>query len=302
MIIKDTTENLRLSEIVVILGNFDGIHRGHNLLVEKAKQIGLENGLKTAVLTFAPHPLKVFVGEEFRLIYTEEEKIALFAEIGLDYYILFPFTEEHRNMSPDSFIQDILLDKLGVRAVVVGSDYHFGKKAAGNAAMLKEVLMTKGITVEVMEKLQDHGQDISSTRLRSAIQTGNLKEFEELTGRHFHIRGKVRDGQKLGRTIGFPTANLIPDSDKMLPPNGVYLSEVIYQGQAYRGLSNIGISPSLENRPYSVETFILNFQEKIYGQEIEVRFLEYLRPEISFASLEELKAQITKDVELVKAK
>lgn len=297
MIIKNTSENWTLSDMVLVLGNFDGVHLGHQLLIDKAKQIGREKGLKTGVLTLDPHPSKLFIGDKFQLIYTEAEKQELFTAQGLDYYILFPFDEESRNMIPQDFIQDILLDKIGVKAVVVGKDYRFGKKAAGGTDLLKDILAKKGVWVEVVDKLKMSDQDISSTYLRQAIKTGDLDRFTALTGRHFHISGRVENGQKLGRRISFPTTNLLPPKDKILPPNGVYLSEVIIHQKKYKGLSNVGISPSLDNKPYAVETYILDFDQEIYGLNILVSFVKFLRPEIKFSRLEDLKAQIERDVE-----
>lgn len=302
MVTKHTAEEWKLSDTVIILGNFDGIHKGHQLLIEKALAYAGQHNLKTAVLTFLPHPSKLFGVKGFRLIYTEAEKELLFEKAGLDYYIIFPFNEESRSMSPEDFMESILRDKLGIRAVVVGSDYRFGKKAAGDVNLLRSTLEPLGIGVIVLDKLQNAEQDISSTRLRNVINEGELNRFEELTGRRFHIMGEVVHGEKLGRQIGFPTANLIPDEDKLLPPNGVYYVKVTWNNQVLYGLSNVGISPSLEGRPYSVETYIFDFEEEIYGQIIEVEFLEFMRPEMHFDSIEKLRLQIEQDVLAIKNK
>lgn len=296
MITKNTVENWNLTNTVAILGNFDGIHKGHQLLISTAKKYAVQNGLQTAALTFLPHPSKHFGVNNFKLIYTEQEKETLFSQMGMDYYINFPFHEENRSMSPEAFIQDILLGKLGVKAVVIGSDFRFGKKAAGDVSLLKETLGPLGIEVIALDKIRSSGEDISSTRLRTEIAKGNLKEFEQLTGRKFHINGEIIHGKKLGRKIGFPTANILPACDKLLPPNGVYLTEVVWRGKKWQALSNVGISPSLEGRPYAVESYILDFDEDIYGERIDVYFVEYLRPEMQFDSIEELKKQIQKDV------
>ncbi len=296
MISRNLSDNQTWNNTAVILGNFDGIHRGHQLLLARAKELAAASGLQTAALTFLPHPAKLLSQKDFRLIYTEAEKERLFAHLGLEHYILFPFTEENRNMLPQEFLEEILIKRLGAKAVVVGSDYRFGRRAAGNSAFLLEKLEAAGVKVEVLEKLKAQGEDISSTRLRSAVLAGDLQQFEELTGRSFHVLGRVSHGRQLGRTIGFPTVNILPPEEKLLPPNGVYVSQVLWQDKCYFAVSNLGVSPSIENKPYSIEAHILDFEEMIYGEELEIRFLAYLRPEITFASLEDLKLQIQNDV------
>lgn len=300
MIVRNLSDVWSMTNTAVILGNFDGVHKGHQLLIAKAGELAAAKGLQTAALTFLPHPAKLLLGKDFRLIYTETEKEGIFRESGIENYIVLPFTEENKNMAPAEFIEDILLRRLGVKAVIAGSDYRFGQKAAGDAALLQAKLSPLGVQVEILEKLQMQGQDISSTRLRAAVMRGDLAEFEELTGRRFHLLGQVSTGRQLGRTLGFPTINVIPPAEKLLPPNGVYQTEVIYQGKSYPAISNVGISPSVPNKPYSVETHIFNFTQTIYGQPVEIRWCRYLRPEKTFATVEELKAQIQKDVEEAK--
>lgn len=301
MIIRNLAEHWQIKDTAVILGNFDGVHKGHQLLIDRAKEIAAEKGLQTAVLTFLPHPARLLLGEDFRLIYTEEEKEAIFAASGLANYIVLPFTEKNKNMAPREFIAEILLRRLGAKAVIAGSDYRFGQKAAGDAELLKAALAPLRVRVDILEKLQMQGEDVSSTRLRAAVARGDLPQFEALTGRSFHLLGRVSTGQQLGRTLGFPTINVIPPADKLLPPNGVYAAEVCYQGKCYQAISNVGVSPSIAGKPYAVETHIFDFTETIYGRPVEIRLLHYLRPEIAFASVEELKAQIQKDVAAVRA-
>lgn len=296
MITKSTVDNWTLTDTVAILGNFDGIHKGHQLLISTAKEYAAQKGLKTVVLTFLPHPSKHFGVNNFKLVYTEQEKETLFSTLGIDYFVIFPFHEESRSMSPEAFLKGILQDKLGVKAVVVGSDFRFGKKAVGNVELMKEYFSPLGIEVMSLSKMQSSGDDISSTRLRNEVSQGNLDAFEMLTGRKFHITGEIIHGKKLGRKIGFPTANILPSYDKLLPPNGVYLTEIVWRGRKFSALTNVGISPSLEDRPYAVESYILDFEEDIYGEIMDVYFIRYLRPEIQFDSIEELKIQIQKDV------
>ena len=300
MIVRNLAEDWEIADTAVILGNFDGVHKGHQLLINRAKTIAAAKGLRPAVLTFLPHPAKLLLGKDFRQIYTEVEKEAIFAASGIENYILLPFTEQNKNMAPAAFIEDILLGRLGVKAVIAGSDYRFGQKAAGEAGLLREKLKPLGVEVDILEKLRLRGEDVSSTRLRAAVARGDLTEFKDLTGRDFHLLGQVSAGRQLGRTIGFPTINVIPPAEKLLPPNGVYAAEVIYQAKIYRAISNVGNSPSIAGKPYSVETYIFDFTDTIYGQPVEIRLLRYLRPEMRFASVEELKAQIQKDVAVVK--
>ena len=300
MIVRNLSEDWQIAGTAVILGNFDGVHKGHQLLIARAREIVAAKGLQTSVLTFLPHPAKLLLGKDFRLIYTEEEKEAIFAAAGIENYILLPFTEKNKNMAPTEFIEEILLRRLGARAVIAGSDYRFGQKAAGDAGLLMEKLEPLAVRVTILEKLQMQGEDVSSTRLRAAVMQGDLERFEDLTGRRFHLLGRVSTGRQLGRTIGFPTINVIPPAEKLLPPNGVYAAEVIYRGRCYRAVSNVGISPSVPGKPYSVETYIFDFTDTIYGQFVEIRLRRYLRPEMTFASVEELKAQIQRDAAAVK--
>lgn len=285
-----------LEDTVVILGNFDGIHKGHLTLLSKAKEVAKDRGLKTALFTFHPHPTHVLPVKEVSLINTNEEKQLIAAHEGIDYYIQYPFTEDTATMTPLEFI-NVLTRCIGVKAIVVGVDYRFGKARSGDIALLKEKGEKFGFEVFVLEKLQQNGRDISSTWIREAVSVANISLANQLMGREYMITGTIVEGAKLGRTIGFPTANIKPFIHKQLPQNGVYITQVDLDNRTFFSLTNIGTKPTIDEhkKEILVETYIHNFNEDIYGKTIHVRFHKYLRTEDKFNSLEELVTTMKKD-------
>lgn len=296
-VITDTC-NLALENTVVVLGNFDGIHKGHLSLLHKAKKLANRHSYKTVFFTFSPHPTHVLDVEEVELIYTLKEKQRIARQEGMDYFVSYTFTKETAHMNPKDFINEFLVKKLGVRAIVVGEDYRFGKKRAGSIELLRKYEELHQFKVYPLEKLTYNDKIISSTWIRETIEKANMELAKELMGRNYFLLGTVVHGSQIGRTIGFPTANIKPAAYKKLPPNGVYLTKVIYNNIEYYSLTNIGTKPTIDkkNKEVIVETYIHDFHKMIYDEEIIVVFYHYLRPEEVYDGLDTLKTQIHVDM------
>ena len=280
----------------VSLGKFDGIHLGHQLLLNKVLELK-EQGFQAVMFTFLYNPRNLFSDKEIELICTEEEKKYLLEQSGFDVLISYPFTKETAAMEPEDFIREVLVEKLDAKVIVVGSDFCFGHKRRGNVELLREKSKEYGYELIVFDKMKIDNQVISSSLIRSKIAEGDMEQVTKLLGRPFSIIGEVKHGRKIGRTLGFPTTNLIPPASKLLPPNGVYASMTSINGINYPGLTNIGYNPTVGTTPEKrVETYIFDFDSDLYGSTIEVSLYAYERPEISFQSVEELKNQMNKDI------
>jgi riboflavin kinase/FMN adenylyltransferase len=294
--------DIKLHNSAVSLGKFDGIHRGHQLLLNKILE-QKEQGLQAVMFTFMYHPDNLFSDKEIDTIYTEEEKWYLLEQSGLDVLVSYPFTEETASMEPESFIKDILIEKLDAKMIVVGSDFGFGHNRRGNVAMLKELSGVYGYElvvydkIKIYDKIKMEDQVISSTLIRNEIIEGHMETANTMLGKPYTLIGEVQHGRKIGRTLGFPTVNLIPPAHKLLPPKGVYASITTINGLKYPGITNIGYNPTVGMTPEPrVETYIFDFDEDLYGASIEVSLYAMERKETKFDSLEELKAQMQKDI------
>ena len=293
--IKNTLD-FRISEPSVIsLGKFDGLHTGHQLLMEEMRK-GKESGLKTVIFTFDIPPRSIHQ-DSYRVLSTNDEKMHIFSEAGVDYLIECPFTDAFRQLSPFEFLQ-MLTEKIRVKKIVAGTDFGFGYKRSGTYRDLQRYADTLSYEAVIVEKKQYMGADISSTRIRECIAAGQMEEANILLGYEYFLTGTVQHGNEIGRTIGTPTANQIPPKEKLLPPNGVYASRVQMDGKEYFGISNIGRKPTIKGEnPLGVETFIFDFQGDLYGKSIHVSFLKFIRPEQKFTSLEILKKQMEHDIQ-----
>lgn len=289
--------DFKLHNSVVTLGKFDGIHRGHQLLLNKVLEYKIL-GYLTVMFTFAYHPSNLFSDIEIDLIYTEEEKKHILERSGLDVLISYPFTEETASIEPEEFIKKILIGKLDAKIIVVGSDFRFGHKRRGDVALLRAMSKEYGYELIVFDKMELNHRVVSSTYIRSEIADGHIEEANKLLGNPFTIFGEVQHGRKIGRTLGFPTTNLITSHTKLLPPNGVYASKTIIDGIEYPGITNIGNNPTVGTTPERrVETYIFDFDADLYGTSIAVSLYAFERPERKFASVDELKSQMKKDIE-----
>lgn len=288
---------------VVTLGKFDGRHVGHQKLLGKMMEIKQEKGYKTAVFTFHTTPGLVVDNQIQKVITTNQERRNNLKKIGIDYVVEYPFSQEISHMPAVEFVKKILVDKMHAKAIVVGTDCGFGFQRSGDITLLKKLEEECGYVLTVIDKEKDKARDISSTYVREELEKGNIEKANELLGEPYSIHGTVVHGNHIGGAVlGFPTANVLPPADKLLPPFGVYVSKVLLEGKYYGGITNIGKKPTIEGEnPVGVETFIFKLDGDIYGKEIEIQLLTKVRPEYKFLNLEALKVQITEDKEFGKA-
>lgn len=295
------SKDFKFNNTVVTLGKFDGIHLGHQQLIRLAISYK-KQGLTAVMFSFILHPGNLFSDKEFELIYTEEEKLNKLKRCGIDVLISYPFTEETRDMAPEDFIEKILVHKLDAKVIIVGSDFRFGYQRKGDVDLLKQWEETYGYQVIVCEKKKWKNDVISSSAIRKALKSGNLEAANAMLGRPYSIRGEVSHGRKIGRTIGIPTINLIPQPIKLLPPCGVYASKTFIDGVYHSGATNIGYKPTVGDEKYiGVETYIFDYEGDLYGEMLEVELFEYIRPELKFGSIEELATQMQEDILKAKA-
>jgi len=284
----------------VTLGKFDGLHRGHELLMNTVLEYSKKYQVSSVAFTFDMPPRNRVEEIVANVLTTNDEKQYIFEKQGIDYLIECPFTTEVMSMEPKAFIEWIS-KSLHMKYVVVGDDFRFGHKRAGDYHTLQEYEETYGYKTIVLDKLKDSNRDISSTYVREKIADGNIRKANELLGYNYFIKSEILHGKKLGRRIGMPTINMILPKNKLLPPNGVYVTEVLVDGKTYMGVTNVGYKPTVsEERVIGVETYIDDFNQDLYGEKIVVSFLEFIRPEMKFASIEELKAQMESDIQVAR--
>lgn len=284
----------------VTLGKFDGLHRGHQLLLSYLTEYE-KLGFTSVMFTFDYHPGNLFSEREIDLIYTEEEKKSLLSVGGPQVLISYPFTKESANMEPEKFIEQILVNQLDAKIIVVGNDYRFGCKRRGDVTMLQQYASIYDYQLIVCDKIMFDGQVISSTRIREELQKGHIEYVNEMLGHPYTIMGEVVYGRQLGRTLDIPTVNLLPDAHKLLPPNGVYASIVRIDGKAYHGVTNIGCKPTVEHSgQVGVETHMFDFHEDLYGRKIEVELYTFERSECKFDSVQQLMERMQEDIKFTK--
>ncbi|MBW1794886.1 MAG: bifunctional riboflavin kinase/FAD synthetase [Deltaproteobacteria bacterium] len=286
---------------VVTVGNFDGVHLGHQALIRQAvTQARLLKGT-SVVMTFEPHPVQVLnCDKQFPIITPYEQKIELIQETNTDVFVCIPFTLEFSVTPARTFVKRVLCDVIGMKVMIAGPDYSFGKNAEGNITLLKELSTTFGFEVIIPEWVELGSQRVSSTKIRKLISEGNVEEAGELLGRYYQIRGTVIHGKNRGRSLlGFPTTNLRL-LNELCPKQGVYAVEVEYDAKTYNGVANIGNSPTFGDTEYGIEVHILDFQHEIYNQLIRVNFVRRLRNEKKFVNPEALALQIGQDVNMAR--
>jgi riboflavin kinase/FMN adenylyltransferase len=283
---------------VLTIGNFDGLHLGHRTVIKKLVEQGQILNLPVVIMTFEPQPLEYFSGDNApsRLMCLREKVIEI-AKLPVDNLLIVPFNQAFANCDAEKFIDDVLINKLNIKYLVVGDDFHFGKARRGNFAMLKEKGKQHGFSVEDTRSYQLSGLRISSTLIRDALGLGDLAQAAKLLGHSYSVCGRVAHGDKRGRTIGYPTANLRMFR-KNTPINGVFAVTMTgIDDLEYEGVANVGTRPTVDGGSKVIlETHLFNFNKEIYGRYVEVHFHQKIRDELRFQSLEELKAQIVKDV------
>ena len=279
----------------VTLGKFDGLHRGHQLLLSYLMAAG-RSGLKTAVFTFDIPPAWYLRGERGSQILTKQEKRDFLSQVGVDILVEYPF-EALRNMEPEQFIHRVIHEKMCAEKVICGTDFRFGHERKGDIGLLSKMAEKEGYELKAVPKLFSGNREISSTFIRERLLAGDLASVNSLLGFAYPICGTVVEGRKLGRTFGLPTINLVPPKEKLLPPNSVYVSRVEIEGKLYYGVTNVGDKPTIEGEnPHGVETYLLNTKGNFYGKWAQVQLLDYLRTERRFESREALIAQMKEDV------
>lgn len=283
---------------IVTQGTFDGVHVGHKQILANIVQLAKEQNGQSIIVTFHPHPRQVLFKDEnnIKLLTTLEEKIDLFTEIGLDYLIILPFDEILSKMSASNFVRDILVEKIGVKIMVVGHDHRFGKNREGSFDDLKEYAEIYSFEIIEIAAHDINQAVVSSTKIRTSLANGDIATATLFLNRYYSITGKVVDGKKLGKTIGYPTANIeVVNNDKLIPANGIYAVKVTHLNTVYNGMLSIGNNPTIANAKWSIEVNIFDFDKTIYGDELTIYFIARMRDEVKFGDLNDLKMQLKAD-------
>ena len=286
----------KLPNAVVTIGNFDGVHLGHREIFRRVRKAAADQGGVSVVITFVPHPLKLLPSRKnLRLITTYAEKESLIEASGVDYLLVIPFTHEFASISATDFVREVLVGRVGMKKLIIGYDYAFGRNREGSVALLRQLGKDLEFEVEVLEPIGDGETIYSSTRIREMIGQGSVREVVSLLGRHFSISGRVVHGHHRGKGLGFPTANLETDNE-LIPKSGVYAVKVNVGGTIYDGACNIGSNPTFEDKGNSIEVFIFDFCGEIYGRDLRLFFIERIRDERRFPDAAALQKAIQSDV------
>ena len=296
-IIRDTTDFVSPGETAVSIGKFDGVHLGHRRLLEELID-QKEKGLLATVFTFDPYPEVFFGYGSKQMLTTLEEKEQIFEKMGIDILVEFPFNAVSAATPSREFVTRFLCSHLRARFIAAGPDLSFGDHGSGNFSLLEELAPEYGFTAKKIEKVIMDENIISSTLIRRLISTGEVTTAARYLGEPYMVRGRIVHGKALGRRIGIPTLNQVPPEDKLLPPFGVYYSDVLIGEKKYCGMTNIGIKPTVsEEKRVTVETYLYDFRDDIYGETATVQLLTHRRPEMKFGSLEELKKTMEQDIQ-----
>ncbi|MFV0305789.1 MAG: bifunctional riboflavin kinase/FAD synthetase [Moheibacter sp.] len=283
---------------VLTLGMFDGIHLGHQGIIQNLNNIAEEVKGESILLTFEPHP-RVVLGkntDDLQLLTTLDEKVELLKNLGLQNLILHPFTKVFSELSSEEFVKNLLIEKIGIHTLIIGYNHHFGKNREGNFEQLKQLSEEYGFNLKQIEEVKSHDNSISSTDIRFALNNSDLDFVSKGLGRNYRLSGKVVHGDKLGRTLGFPTANLEVEKYKLIPENGVYIVKVHFQNKIHKGLLSIGTRPTVTNsNEKRVEVYILDFEQDIYDEIISIEILKKIRDDKKFNSVDELVQQMERD-------
>jgi riboflavin kinase/FMN adenylyltransferase len=292
--LEEITE--KLPNPSVTIGNFDGVHLGHREIFRRVKKTASELGGVSVVITFTPHPLKVLAPQKnFKLITPYSEKEALIEASGVDYLITIPFSKEFAAISAETFVRNVLVKRIGMKKLIIGYDYAFGRNREGDVSLLRRLGRELGFSVEMIEQIGNGETIFSSSAVRSLIENGEVKKVVPLLGRFFSVRGRVVHGLNRGRQIGFPTANIDTD-EELLPKEGVYAVKVEFGGRIFDGACNIGSNPTFKGKRLTVEVNIFDFDGDLYDKELKVHFVERVRDVREFSDVAALKHAIARDV------
>ena len=297
VITSDNYNKFKDRNTCLAIGAFDGLHKGHQLIINEAIKEAENNDYPAGVLSFHPHPLKIIPGKTPPpSIVSRRQKISVLEEMGVDYYFEQEFNQDFARLKAKEFINDILVDKIKVSSVVVGDDFRFAHKNEGNVEILSKMGELHGFNANIISQLHASDDRISSTRIRNLLEKGKIDKAANLLGRNYQVCGEVVHGKKRGRKLGFPTANLKLETNYALPPKGVYAVKVHYKDKEYIGAANLGYSPTFKNENTTFEVYILDFKEELYGKRLCVDIIEFIRAEKDFTDLEKLKEQMQQDI------
>jgi len=303
-IYNQLSEFKKLDNAVVTIGTFDGVHFGHQKIIKRLCEMAKSSGGESVLLTFFPHPRMIIDPEnqELKMINTIDEKAQILAGLGIDHLIITPFTRDFSNLSANDYIKNILVDAIGTKKIIIGYDHRFGKDRLGNINTLMENASTYDYQVEEIPEQDINDVAVSSTKIRKALLDGDVALANKYLGYAFSIYGPVIKGDKIGRTIGFPTANIfVPETYKLIPGDGIYAVTVEMgeekNPEVYRGMAYIGQRPTINGMTRNIEVNIFDFNREIYGQNIKMNFLAFLREDVKFTGLEALTEQLQKDKE-----
>jgi riboflavin kinase/FMN adenylyltransferase len=288
----------KIKNAIVTQGTFDGVHAAHRVILNRLHQIAGQQQGETVVMTFDPHPRMVLFPDDhgLKLLHTLDEKIAALDAAGVDHLLVIPFTKEFSRLSSLQFIRDIIVNKIGTKVLVIGYNHRFGKNREGSFEHLKEYSSLYGFDVEEIPEQDIDEVSVSSTRIRKALDEGDVMQATKYLLRPYQLTGTVVKGNQLGRTIGFPTANLkVADANKQIPANGVYAVKVVFNNRTLLGMLNAGVRPTVDGLTHTVEVHLFDFNEDIYGEELTVHFVDKLRNETKFENLQALTNQLEKD-------
>lgn len=284
----------------IALGNFDGLHMGHQSLILNMILKSQELGIKPSVLLFENHTKKTLEGKGPKLLTPLEQKYSILEKLGVEIIYTMVFNEQIMKLTSEEFVKEILVDKLNIQAVIIGTDYRFGHKASGDAKRLTELGNKFGFLVNIVDPVYIDSNKVSSTSIRELLSSGDLDKAKLLLGREYSILGKVVTGKKIGNSIGYPTANIELLYNSIIPKRGVYSTKTIVDGKTYLSATSVGFNPTFNEDSLKIESHILDFNGDLYGKVIEIVFVKYLREELKFKSIEDLKNQIDKDIFQVK--
>lgn len=287
-----------VNNAVVTIGTFDGVHLGHRKIISGIKELAESTGGETVILTFFPHPRMILHPEDesLKLITTIAEKAELLERIGVDHLIITPFSRDFSNQSAESYIRDVLVNKIGTKKIVIGYDHRFGKDRQGGFEDLQRLSRVYGFDVVEIPEQDINEVAISSTRIRNALLSGDIHLANAFLGYPFFITGKVVRGDQIGRQLGYPTANIVVEEKyKLIPCDGIFAVTVIIADQKYKGMAYIGSRPTVNGLTRNIEVNIFDFNEEIYNQTIRMEFHHYIRGDVKFSSLDELKVQLAQD-------
>lgn len=294
------SEFKKLNNAVVTIGTFDGVHYGHQKIVKRLVERAKATGGESVILTFFPHPRLILDPEnqDLKMINTIDQKAEILDSLGVDHLIIIPFTRDFSNLSAHEYIQQVLVETLGTKYIIVGYDHRFGKDRKGGMAELEQYANSYGYQIEVIPEQDINDVAVSSTQIRKALLNGDVALASKFLGYNFSLKGRVIKGDKIGRTIGFPTANIfIEETYKLIPSDGIYAVSLKMDTKTFRGMAYIGQRPTINGMTRNIEVNIFDFNKEIYGQTITMYFLEFLRHDVKFTGLEALKEQLKTDKE-----